>query len=337
MKASNKKAWFNCKACNHDFETILFSIKTTKYCPYCSNQRLCDSEECTICFNKTCASHEMATTWSSKNTIVARKVFLRSNKKYIFNCSTCKHEYHTTPNHYYNRGGSCLYCDNKELCDIDSCKLCFDKSFASHEKVKYWSEKNEFNPRMMFKGSNTKCLFNCNKCKCEFSSALFNVLTGYWCPFCKNKTEGKVFEFLQEHYEECKTQLRFEWCRYSKTNNIMPFDFGIQDTKLLIELDGRQHFQQISNWESPEVVQAKDIEKICFAIKNGYSIIHIYQDEVWNDKYDWKTILKENMELLIATENPQVLFISKADVYATHIEKLDAEIIYQKVQVEVKE
>lgn len=71
----------------------------------------------------------------------------------------------------------------------------------------------------------------------------------------------------------------------------MPFDFGLTDKKILIELDGEQHFNQVSNWDSPESVQSKDIEKIKNSIQSGYSIIHIYQKEVWNDIYDWKIFL----------------------------------------------
>ncbi len=337
MKAAEKKAWFACKMCNHEFETMLFSIKSNNYCPYCSNQRLCEIEDCKICLPKTCASHEMAKAWSTKNTISPRSVFLQTNKKYIFNCLTCKHEYETTPNRYYNRKGSCSFCTNKELCSNDDCKICFNKSFASHERAKCWSDKNIYDPRMIFRGSENKYIFNCDKCKLEFSSKLYNVITGYWCPFCKNKTEGKVLEFLQENYENCKTQLRFDWCRFSKTTNIMPFDFGFSEKKLLIELDGRQHFEQIAKWDAPEVVQTKDIEKITFAINKGYSIIHIYQDEVWNDKYNWKEVLKSNIDLLIKEEKPRVLFISKVDIYNSHIEQLENEIVYKIVKPEIKE
>ncbi len=332
MKSSDKKAWFNCSKCNHEFETILFSLNRGMTCPYCSNQRLCTADNCEICVAKSCASHEMAKRWSDKNSLKAGEVFLQSNKKVKFNCPDCEHEYETTPNHYYNRGKSCSFCDNKQLCSNDGCQVCFNKSFASHERANCWSSKNTISARSLFKGSNTKCKFNCDKCKCEFESALYNVLTGYWCPFCKNKTEGKLLEFLTSHYSNCKAQLRFNWCRFSKTNNIMPFDFLIGgDHKLLIELDGRQHFQQISNWDSPEEVQLKDVEKIHKAIAEGYSIIHIYQDEVWNDKYDWKALLKKHIDLMILEEKPKVLFISKEDVYQIHIEKLEKGINYDVI------
>ena len=109
----------------------------------------------------------------------------------------------------------------------------------------------------------------------------------------------------------------------------MPFDFGLMDKKILIELDGEQHFSQISNWNSPESVQEKDIEKIYYSIKQGYSIIHIYQDEVWNDRYDWKSVLKNAIDEIISYPDPKVIFISCNTKYNDHISKLDSSIKYK--------
>ena len=308
LKGSDKKVWFDCNKCNHDFESVLYSISRGTDCPYCSNQKICD---CEYCFKKSCASHEMSKAWSPLNEIKAQDVFLQSNKKIKFNCLRCFHEYETTPNHYYNRDGSCPFCANQRLCK--DCIICHDKSFASHPLAHYWSIKNEVSSRSVFKGAEKKYWFNCNNCSSEFESKLYNVLTGYWCPYCKKKTEAKVLQFLK-----CKAQLRFDWCRFSKTNNIMPFDFGVD--KVLIEVDGDQHFNQVSNWDSPENVQVKDIEKINHCLKNGYSIIHIYQKDIWNDLYDWKTIIKEQIEKL-QTECKAV-FISSTSKYSKHVEQL---------------
>jgi very-short-patch-repair endonuclease len=319
LKGSDKKFWFDCSECNHEFESRLFSI-SNNHCPYCSNQKLCN--QCDNCFKKSCASHEMNIAWSSKNEVPSVEIFLQSNKKIIFNCLTCLHEYETTPNHYYNRNGSCPYCANKKLCN-NECNICYNKSFASHPLVNCWSIKNTINPRNIFKGSETKCIFDCDTCKSEFESKMYNILTGYWCPYCKNKTEAKLLEFIKNNYSNYKTQLRFDWCRYSQTNNIMPFDFGLSDKKILIELDGEQHFSQVSNWDSPESVQIKDIEKIKNSIQNGYSIIHIYQKEVWNDIYNWKYILRKLIKYLEQTKEPIALFVSWCDKYITHIQKLD--------------
>jgi very-short-patch-repair endonuclease len=321
LKSSDNKYWFDCSECNHDFEAVLYSVSRGTKCPYCTNQKMCN--DCEKCYKKSCASHIMNDVWSSKNNLLPGNVFLQSNKKIIFNCCKCNHEYETTPNHYYNRNGSCPYCANKKLCQDINCNKCFEKSFASHPFVNCWSSKNIMNPRNVFKGSETKYVFDCDTCHSEFESKMYNVLTGYWCPYCKNKTEAKLLEFIKSNYKYYKTQMRFDWCRYSQTNNIMPFDFGLTDKKILIELDGEQHFNQVSNWDSPESVQSKDIEKINALIKNSYSIIHIYQKEVWNNTYDWKDTLINVIQYLEQTKEPMVLFVSCCDKYITHIQKLD--------------
>jgi hypothetical protein len=319
-RGSEKKAIFDCDTCNHSFERVLYSMKNDNHCPYCSNQRLC-KEDCKYCFDKSCASHlQMSQAWSSLNDISPRNVFLQANKKYIFNCLVCKHLYETTANHYYNRNGSCAYCSNHKLCEDADCDTCFNKSFASHPKANCWSEKNTVSSRMIFKGAEKDGIFNCDICSSEFKSKLYNVLTGYWCPYCKNKSEKKMLAVLRNKYPDCKTQLRFDWCRYSATGNIMPFDFSIGNT--LIELDGAQHFEQISNWGSYENIQMKDIEKINAALENGYHVIHIYQVDVWNDAYDWASILIKEIERCKENKETECVFISTKNNYENHYKTL---------------
>lgn len=149
--------------------------------------------------------------------------------------------------------------------------------------------------------------------------------------FSENKTEGKVQEFLKSEYEDYKYQLRFDWCRYSATNNMMPIDFGLIDKKIAIELDGEQHFSQISNWDSPEVVQSKDIEKIKHCLNNGYSLIHIYQVDIWKDTYDWKEFIKRLMKDLESETDPICIFVADGGKYDKYIEKMDSSIKYKVI------
>ena len=133
--------------------------------------------------------------------------------------------------------------------------------------------------------------------------------------------------FLKSLDGEWTTQLRFPWCRFSNTGNIMPFDFGSVSKKILIEVDGAQHFTQISNWNTPESVQVKDNEKIQYCIKEGFSIIHISQIDIWNNTYDWKKVLQHEIQQLDGLE-PQCRFISSKSIYETYISKLDSTICY---------
>ena len=327
LRRSDKKCWFECRDCKHSFQSVICSVINDKHCPFCKSQKLCDKEDCTICFEKSCASHDISNAWSTENEIHPRQVFRQSNKKVKFNCLICYHSYDTKIQHYINRKGSCPYCANKYLCENEDCKPCHQKSFASHPQSHCWSTKNTILPRTIFKGSETTCIFYCDLCHSEFKSKLYNVLTGYWCPYCKKKTEAKVNTFLKNQEEEWSAQLRFPWCRFSNTGNIMPFDFGSISKKVLIEVDGAQHFVQISNWIGPDSVQEKDIEKINYSIKEGFSIIHINQLDIWNNVYDWKKILQDQIQQLDGQE-PQCLFISSNSVYDSHISKLADTISY---------
>jgi very-short-patch-repair endonuclease len=102
----------------------------------------------------------------------------------------------------------------------------------------------------------------------------------------------------------------------------MPFDFGLEEEKILIELDGIQHFEQVSNWNSPDNVKIKDVEKMVNAVEAGYSVIHLFQPEVWSDTYDWKSVLKEQVEKWKTEKGTRCVFISQREVYGEHIRGL---------------
>ena len=90
-----------------------------------------------------------------------------------------------------SRGRWCPYCANMKLCN--NCEDCFNKSFASHEKAKFWHPtKNniikkgifsdwieEIAPRQIFKGSNKKYWFTCDKCNHDFNIMVNDVTRGH--------------------------------------------------------------------------------------------------------------------------------------------------------------
>jgi len=295
FKSSSKKYWFDCNECNHSFNSIMSDITRGRWCPYCSSKLLCENNDCTICFNKSFASVNKSTFWSLKNKLKPRQVFKNSLKKFIFNCE-CTHEFEIIIANVTNLNNWCSYCcyPPQKLCENNSCKECFNNSFASHPRSKFWSDKNKLTPRHIFKSAHSKYIFNCNVCKNDFSSTIKDItIKNSWCPFCKNKTELKLFEWLKANYKNTVFQPRFDWC---KDKRKLPFDFLLEEFKLFIELDGAQHFEQVSNWKSPEETQIVDKFKMECALENGYSIIRIKQDDVWNNKIDWKEILLNNIK-----------------------------------------
>ncbi len=106
---------------------------------------------------------------------------------------------------------------------------------------------------------------------------------GQWCNKCKYKGETKLFETLSEYFE-MRRRCEFEWCKNIKC---LPFDMKRRYSKLLFELDGKQHFKQVWSWESPETIRERDKYKMACANEHGYSVIRLLQDDVYYDKNDW--------------------------------------------------
>jgi very-short-patch-repair endonuclease len=217
-----------------------------------------------------------------------------SGKKCWFNCDKCPHPF-DSPLNGIVRGRWCSYCANQKLCANEECKTCFEKSFASQPKAKYWnySKNNGMNPRDLFKSSGKKCWFDCDKCSHIFDSRLASITNGNWCSNCRKKTERKLHEALVPLYPSIVREFKQEWC---KNITHLPFDFCIPEDKIIIELDGPQHFIQVSNWQSPEETHENDLFKEKCANENEYSVIRLIQEDVLMDKYDWLTNLRQEIE-----------------------------------------
>lgn len=323
FKKSQIKYLFKCNNCDHEFDAQLSGIYRGEWCPFCAipAKRLCDDIDCILCLNRSFASEEMSLCWSDKNELEARQVLKYSNKKYIFKCDICNHEFDSTLSNIIE-GNKCPFCaiPTKRLCDDIDCMLCFNKSFASYEKAKYWSKKNTIEPRYVIKGSGEKYWFDCKNCNNSFESALNNVSNNRWCPICIHKTEKQLFKWLNENYNDVKIHISFDWCIFKESNMKAVFDFVIENKKIIIELDGDQHFKVISYWNSClEDIQQKDFFKIKCANNNGYTVIRIYQKDVFHHHDNWEQNLNNALNKIY--EIPQCIFIGK--IYKSYIENYE--------------
>lgn len=251
---SSKKMLFECKKCNHEFESYISGVtdnEQPKWCPYCSTiTRLCGKEVCEHCLNKSFASFhetEKVNSWSSKNTIEAHEVALHSNKKIIFECKECACEFIHTPKRVTRKNNPlwCPHCSGSAFCGSIHCTACYDRSFASfHDKTKVscWSKKNKKKAHEVTISSGKKAIFNCNKCNYEFSLRICDTtrLKGSWCPKCRtNKAMHALISTVDslglKHNLElpviCERR-RLWWDMVVYTEN----------RTFYIESDGPQHF-----------------------------------------------------------------------------------------------
>ena len=326
---NDKKYWFNCDKCPHEFESALSHITAGKWCPYCVNLKRCDKEDCNHCFKNSFASCDKKTPsgknnivdcWSDKNNKTPRDLTMHCNKKFWFKCDKCPHEFESALNNI-TAGKWCPYCSVpvRRMCNKDDCNHCFNKSFASYDgktslgkkKVDCWSMKNKLNSRDVAMQCNKKFWFKCDKCPHEFESALSSIKRGGWCPHCKNKTELKLHNYLlqQNNIKEVKREYNPKWCSTEYTYIVKDklkqgkyqyrFDFLItlkNKKQIIIELDGRQHYEQVSDWKTPLEQQIRDKYKEFKAKKNKIPLIRCIQEDVFTDRNDWKIKLENLLQ-----------------------------------------
>jgi very-short-patch-repair endonuclease len=293
------KTFFEKQSCKL-LDKIYINTKTKmKYICKCKNEseiRFVDFQRGTRC--RKCSGNEkltfeyVKTFFEKQGCELLDKTYINNNTKMKYICK-CKNESEIIFSNFQT-GYKCMKCSGNE-------KLTFEyvKTFFENQGCELLDK--------IYKNAKTKMKYIC-KCKNESEIIFDSFQRGNRCNMCKNKTEKILYEWLKENYKNTNYQVKFDWC---KNKTYLPFDFLLENYKLLFELDGMQHFQQISNWKSPEETQERDIYKMKLALQHGYSIIRICQEDVFNNTINWKELLKEAIEYIQEDNTCYVQYISK--------------------------
>ncbi len=317
-KHSGKKRWFKCPNCPHDFEKTISNIKIIRgskkisFCPYCNGgdrryKKLCGDKKCNYCFKKSFATHTMAKHWhpTKNGDIKPINITKHSGKKCWFKCPNCPHDFEKRPDDMKNNI-ECPYCHEigttgieTKVCGDKNCNYCFEKSFASHPMAKHWhpTKNGKIKPIDIALGGEIKYCFICPYCKNNYYNSIRLIKKGVWCPCTINKTEHKTFQFLNNNtkkyfIKKIKLHYKPKWSNLRKTQNTFyEFDIYIElinGVKIIIEIDGEQHYRQVSNWSTPLHNQIRDEIKQRLAVKNEHNLIRVNQEDIWQDKNNWE-------------------------------------------------
>lgn len=309
---------FYCYKCHHHFSSTPDKIVGPgAWCPYCANKKVCGKENCIDCFEKSFASCEKSAFWyQSKNGDVKPIQITKStHKKYFFECSECNHIFPQTPHAINGKHQSfCSYCaiPGKILCEDEECQHCLERSFASHPNHIFWNKTENGNatPRKIFKHTSKKYIFDCIDCKNSFPMIISNITKqNCWCSCTVNKTEAKIKKHLEEekdtlHIKSIKHHFKPKWTKVHGT--YYEYDFYIELTngvKIIIEVDGRQHYEQVSNWKPPIYNQIRDCIKERLAKKNQINLIRMNQEDIWKDKNNWQQSLHDAITLTLTSNH----------------------------------
>lgn len=210
-KNANENLEVECPK-GHIYDVNYSNFKSGKRCPYCNGKHKYTKEE-------------MLSYFQSEGYEVLSSEYKDTSSRLIVKCNH-GHIYDTTFLNF-KRGKRCSKCANNKRLDYNYVKK-YIESFG--EKL---LSKNYINNR-------TKLTIQCEKghiYHCSFD----NFKKGNRCPECKNfKGELKVEEILKEYDIEFKKQYKFKNCKFKRH---LPFDFYLPKYNLLIEYDGKQHYE----------------------------------------------------------------------------------------------
>lgn len=130
----------------------------------------------------------------------------------------------------------------------------------------------------------------CVKCNLTFEQRPSSHLAGHGCPYHMYKTQARVFKHIQTLYPGSLYEYRFPNLPNRR------FDIFIPEVQVVVEIDGRQHFEQIKNWGNPEDTHRIDRDKMDFLLCNGITVIRLYQPDVYKDSIDWKGFINDTIK-----------------------------------------
>jgi very-short-patch-repair endonuclease len=99
----------------------------------------------------------------------------------------------------------------------------------------------------------------------------------------------------------------------------------LDDLQILIEVDGSQHFVQVSN---SEYTQERDIYKMKCALEHGYKIIRIFQEDIHKKSLDFETLLKQTINKILMNNDNVIYLSNKKELYDIYKDKM---IIHKKM------
>ena len=315
---SKVKIWWLCdktcnEGCKHEWEST-FDNRITKNnnCPFCSSRFVCIHNSIVYRYP------ELVKQWHpiKNGKLKPEECSFGSGKKIWWLCEKtciegCKHEWNTDVRHRTLHNGGCPHCS------FNNVKPCIHDSivYTHPELIKqvHPTKNDNLKPENYRQGSSIKIWWICNKNNNHYwITSIAHRTIGSGCPYCINKTEEKLYDTLIIHYTKLKQQFKVEWCKHK---TYLPYDFVLENNKIIIELDGIQHFEQVSNWLSPEKTHLNDKYKMKCANVNGFSVIRLLQTDVFYDTYNWLEELKTNIEKIKTDKIIQNIYMCKDNEY----------------------
>ena len=190
------------------------------------------------------------------------------DEKLTVKCKICGEIFYPTF-HNLQKGSGCPKCYNEIR--GKSCIIPYD------ERLKYVKTFNYdiITPREKYVDGSQKILLKCNYGHI-YEGTIYDFKNGSRCPKCnQSKGEVQIKEYLKNNNINFIEQYKFDNC---KAQRKLPFDFYLPDFNILIEYDGRQHFEISEHFGGIDAfvgTKVRDTIKNIYCKENDIELIRI--------------------------------------------------------------
>lgn len=179
----------------------------------------------------------------------------------------CNNIYEVTPN-MFQQGYRCPYCAGNHK-----------KNTKEFKELLFNLVGNEYSLIGTYKNSLTKVKIKHNKCNNTYEVTPNNFLNrDNRCPYCKQRSKGetKIRNYLNSNKYSFEEQYSFKDCKYK---GLLYYDFkvNLNNTFILIEYDGIQHFKETKKFGNDrlEIQKIRDRIKDDYCLNNNIKLIRI--------------------------------------------------------------
>lgn len=277
-KSAKDKILLLHTACNSKYEVTWSRFKSGNRCPKCAKKEMGKKRR----LNNVIVDNRILELVG--NEYIRLGKYIKNDVKMLIKHNVCENEYEVEWN-AFKKGNRCPFCSKRTM--VDNKKI---------DKRIFKLVGDEYIRLSEYKNAKTKILMKHNTCGNKYKVTWGNFASGCRCPFCnESKGEKEISNILSSLNVKYTSQKRFPECKYKKT---LPFDFYISNkkSKLLIEFDGRQHFESVDAWggeESFRETQFRDQIKTKFALSKNIPLLRIPYTEQDNIEQILTNKLKE--------------------------------------------
>lgn len=251
---ANRKAWWKCKDCGREWNTLISTRSGGSKCPYCSGYIFLKG------FNALQTTHpEIASEWSEKNLpLKPDEVKAKSRKNVWWRCSKCGNEWKSVINARV-KGTVCPVCAEREVLAGYN-----DLATTDSQLLSEWDyEKNKLKPTEVSRNSAKRAWWKCRHGHSWSMKINERTILGKGCRICEQEYLSVFPAFALSYYSHMKG-LKIEL----GSDRVLgiPLDTYIPSEQVAIEVNsGSEDMEILKEY----LCQQRGIKRIKLPMKNN--------------------------------------------------------------------